>query len=367
MKAIDTSMTLDYSPHAFWGTMKEKYKKIAEEHDETQSAFEFLLGMFEWNGFPESVRTEFLELYFMTNGMASVRKDEEGSGDYVAMIADDGATPDAYGIGEDIFSRTANGHVYEDKKDSDAVAYGWNNKSRTCCEDAFRIGAYIAEIDTSLDLLVWWSRASRLFVASDNKTKAMIDEAFQAAKKGVPLSIKSENILAEIEAGRKAIEAIDITDADFADKLDKLAFVRECRFKWFKERYGMDSRNNGKKAQLSVDEANGDTGAAMIFPLNMLWARQQFAEMCNKKFGWNVEVHFSGAWLGEMERYETTVVENGEIDIDGYDAVEETQEEAEESNKTDTSKEAEEESNKTDTSEEKEGEDDADDNKKDSE
>lgn len=342
MKAIDTSMTLDYSPHAFWGTMKEKYKKIAEEHDETQSAFEFLLGMFEWNGFPESVRTEFLELYFMTNGMASVRKDEEGSGDYVAMIADTGSTPDAYGIGEEIFSRTANGHVYEDKKESDVVAYGWNNKSRTCCEDAFRIGAYIAEIDTSLDLLVWWSRASRLFVASDNKTRTMIDEAFQAAKKGVPLSIKSENILAEIEAGRKAIEAIDITDADFADKLDKLVFVRECRFKWFKERYGMDSRNNGKKAQLSVDEANGDTGAAMIFPLNMLWARQQFAEMCNKKFGWNVEVHFSGAWLGEMERYETTVVENGEIDIDGYDAVEETQEE-------------------------KEGEDYADDNKKDSE
>lgn len=349
------NVTMDYSPHAFWGTMKEKYKKIAEEHDETQSAFEFLLGMFEWEGLPDSVRPEFLELYLLTNGFASIRKDDQGSGDYVAMICDVGATPDPYGLGEDIFSRTANGHVYEDKKDSDVVAYGWNNKSRTCCEDAFRIGAYIAEIDTSLDLLVWWSRVSRLFVASDNKTKVMIDEAFQAAKKGVPLSIKSENILAEIEAGRKSIEAIDITDVDFADKLDKLAFVRECRFKWFKERYGMDSRNNGKKAQLSVDEANGDTGSSMIFPLNMLWARQQFAEMCNKKFGWDCSVHFSGAWLGEMERYETTVVENGKIDIDGYDGVESTQEEAKE------------ESNKTDSTEEKEGRDDETDDKADSE
>lgn len=368
MKAIDTSMTLDYSPHAFWGTMKEKYKKIAEEHDETQSAFEFLLGMFEWEGFPDSVRPEFLELYFLTNGMASVRKDDQGNGDYVAMICDDGSTPDAYGIGEEVFSRTANGHVYEDKKDSDVVAYGWNNKSRTCCEDAFRIGAYIAEIDTSLDLLVWWSRASRLFVASDNKTKVMIDEAFQAAKKGIPLSIKSENILAEIEAGRKAVEAIDITDTGFADKLDKVAFIRECRFKWFKERYGMDSRNNGKKAQLSVDEANGDTGAAMIFPLNMLWARQQFAEMCNKKFGWNVTVHFSGAWLGEMERYETTVVENGEIDIDGYDGVESTQEEAEEvSDKTGSKEEAEEVSDTTGSTEEKEGRENEADDKKDTE
>lgn len=358
MKAIDTSMTMDYSPHAFWGTMKEKNKRLIEEHNETQSAFEFLLGMFEWEGLPDSVRPEFLELYLLTNGMASIRKDDNGTGEYVAMICDVGSSPDPYGIGEEIFSRTASGNVYEDKKDSEVVAYGWNNKSRTCCEDAFRIGSYIAEIDTSLDLLVWWSRASRLFIASDNKAKVMLDEAFQAAKKGVPLSIKSENLLAEIEAGRKSIEALDITDTDFADKLDKLSFVRECRFKWFKERYGMDTRNNGKKAQLSVDEANGDTGSSMIFPLNMLWARKKLADMCNKKFGWDCSVHFSGAWLGEMERYETTVVENGEIDIDGYDGVESTKEEAEETTEETTEETVEE------TTEEKEGEgeDDAEDN-----
>lgn len=330
MEALDTSMTMDYSPRAFWGTMKEKNKKILEERDETEAAFEFLLGMFEWEGLPESVRPEFLELYLLTNGMASVRKDTKGDGEYIAMICEDGSTPDAYGLGEEVFSRTANGHVYEDKKDSDAVAYGWNNKSRTACLDAYRIGNYISEIDTSLDLGVWWSRFSRLFIASDNKAKQMLQEGFSAIKKGTPLVIQSENILREIETGKQSIEAQDLTDAGFADKLDKLAFLRECRFKWFKERYGMDTRNNGKKAQLSVDEANGDTGAAMIFPLNMLWARQNFADMMNSKFGLDVSVHFAGAWLGEMERYETTVVENGEIDIDQYDAVVETNPEAEE-------------------------------------
>jgi hypothetical protein len=330
MEALDTSMSMDYSPRAFWGTMKEKNKKILEERDETEAAFEFLLGMFEWEGLPETVRPEFLELYLLTNGMASIRKDTKGSGEYVAMICEDGATPDAYGLGEEVFSRTANGHVYEDKKDSDVVAYGWNNKCRTACLDAYRVGNYIAEIDTSLDLGVWWSRFSRLFIASDNKAKQMLQEGFAAIKKGSPLVIQSENVLREIETGKQSIEAQDLTDTGFADKLDKLAFLRECRFKWFKERYGMDTRNNGKKAQLSVDEANGDTGSAMIFPLNMLWARQQFADMINTKFGLDVSVHFAGAWLGEMERYETTVVENGEIDIDQYDAVEETNPEAEE-------------------------------------
>lgn len=321
MVALDTSMTMDYKPHAFWQNMKEKHKNIIEAADETDAAFEFLQGMFEYEGFPDTVRTEFLEMYFLGNGMASIRKDEKGDGEYVAMLCETGATPDAYGLGKQVFSRTANGHVYEDDKDSDVVAYGWNNLSKTPCTDAYRIGSYIAEIDTSLDLLVWWSRASRLFLAEDNKQKAMLEEAFAALKKGTPLTIKSENLLREIESGKKGIEALDLTDTDFADKLDKLAFIRECRFKWFKERYGMDTRNTGKMAQVSVDEANGDIAMAFVFPLNMLKARKAFCEMCNKKFGWNCSVHFAGAWLGEIERYEDTVVENGDLDIDGYDAI----------------------------------------------
>ncbi len=321
MVALDTSMTMDYKPHAFWQNMKEKHKNIIEAADETDAAFEFLQGMFEYEGFPDTVRTEFLEMYFLGNGMASIRKDDKGDGEYVAMLCETGATPDAYGLGKQVFSRTANGHVYEDDKDSDVVAYGWNNLSKTPCTDAYRIGSYIAEIDTSLDLLVWWSRASRLFLAEDNKQKAMLEEAFAALKKGTPLTIKSENLLREIENGKKGIEALDLTDTDFADKLDKLAFIRECRFKWFKERYGMDTRSTGKMAQVSVDEANGDIAMAFVFPLNMLKARKAFCGMCNKKFGWNCSVHFAGAWLGEIERYEDTVVENGDLDIDGYDAI----------------------------------------------
>lgn len=322
--AIATNTTMDYQPRAGWQLLKEKHKNLIEASDETESAFEFLQGMFEYEGFPESVRTEFLEDYLLRNGMASIRLDDNesrGSNKYVAMLCDCGGSPDAYGLGKEIFSRTANGSVYEDDKDSDVVAYGWNNLSKTPCTDAYRIGSYIAEIDTSLDLLVWWSRASRLFLTEDNKQKAMLEEAFQALKKGVPLSVKSENLLREIESGKKGIEAVDLTDTDFADKLDKLAFIRECRFKWFKERYGMDTRSTGKKAQVSVDEANGDIAMAFVFPLNMLKARQEFCDMCNKKFGWNCSVHFAGAWLGEMERYEDTVVENGDLDIDGYNAI----------------------------------------------
>lgn len=333
MQSVDSKNVL--VPRPFWGTLKEKYKRIIEEHDETMSAFEFLLGMFEWEGLPETVRPEYLELYAMTQGVAAVRMDDlqtAGSKaimDYVAMQTELGSDPDAYGLGTLAISYTENGHTYRDSVDSDDVAILWNNKTKTPCVDAYRVGSYVAEIDTSIDLLVWWSRASKLFLADENKVKQMLEEAFAALKKGTPMTVVSSNILAEIETGKKALEAIDLSDVDYADKLDKLAFIREKRFDWFKDRYGMCARDTGKMAQVSVDEANGGTGASMIIPLNMLWCRQKFAEECNRKFGWNCSVHFAGAWLGEMERYETTVVANGEIDIDQYDAVEHTQEGAE--------------------------------------
>lgn len=321
MKSLDNSMTMDLSPRAFWGAMKEKHKRIIEEWNETQAAFEFLQGMFEYEGLPMTVRTEILEQYLLANGMVSIRKDNNG--DYVAMIAECAGDPDSYGMGRQLLSRAANGQVYEDYRDSDIVAYGWNNLQKIPCMDAYRVGSYVAEIDTSLDLLVWWSRASRLFTASDNKTKVMLEEAFAALKKGVPMVVRSDNILAEIEAGRKSIESFDLSDCDFADKIDKVAYLREKRFDWFKDRYGMCARDTAKKAQVSIDEANGGTGSSMIFPLNMLRARQELINMCNRKFGWNAEVHFAGAWLGEMERYETTIIQNGEIDIDNYDATKE--------------------------------------------
>lgn len=320
MEAVDSSNI--QRPVGFWGAMKEKHKRIIEEYDETLAAFEFLLGMFEYEGLPETVRPEYLEMYLLTNGIAAIRRDDKGDGEYYAMMADNCGAPTPYGYGEKIISRTYNGHVYEDGISEDVVAWGWNNLSKTPCMDAYRVGSYVAEIDTSLDLLVWWSRASKLFIASDNKAKEMLTEAFQALKKGVPMVIKSENILAEIEAGKKAIEAEDLSDVDYADKLEKLAFIREKRFDWFKDRYGMCARDTGKRAQVSVDEANGGTGSSMIFPLNMLKARQELIDECNRKFGWNASVHFAGAWLGEVERYETTVIENGELDIDNYDAIE---------------------------------------------
>lgn len=318
--------TVEISPGFYprgiaWLDLKEKYKRAEIAEDESIYALEMLCGMFEYEDLPESVDTHFLDLYLFTNGMASIRKDD--SGDYVAMMCNEGSDPNAYGLGEKIISTTRNGQTFEDDRDSKEVAFGYNNLTKTACHDYFKLGADLAEIDTSLDFLVWYSRISRLYTVADEKQKKMIEEAFKNIRKGVPLTIVSNNLISAIENGGPGLQPFDLTDADYADKIMRLCEYREARTKWFMDRYGMAKRTVAKKAQVSTDEANGDTAAALVIPLNMLEAREEFIRMCNDRFGWNASVHFKGAYLGEIERYEDTVVENAALDIDNYEAVKE--------------------------------------------
>ncbi len=315
-------ITPEFYPRGIgWLDLKEKYKRGAIAHDESVDALEILCGMFEYEGLPESVDTHFLDLYLFTNGMASIRKDD--SGNYVAMECKEGSTPNAYGLGEEIISTTRNGQTFTDSRDSNEVAFGYNNATKSACTDYFKLGADLAEIDTSLDFLVWYSRVSRLYTVADEKQKRMIEEAFKNLRKGVPLTIVSNNLIAAIENGGPGLESFDLTDVDYADKIMRLAEYREARVKWYMDRYGMAKRTVSKKAQVSRDEANGDTAASLIVPLNMLTAREEFIKMCNDRFGWSASVHFKGAYLGEIERYEDTVVENAALDIDNYEAVKE--------------------------------------------
>lgn len=316
----NVEITPGYYPRGIgWLNLKEKYKRGAIAHDESVDALEILCGMFEYEGLPESVDTHFLDLYLFTNGMASIRKDN--SGDYVAMMCNEGSNPNAYGLGEEIISTTRNGQTFTDDRDSTEVAFGYNNATKSACTDYFKLGADLAEADTSIDFLVWYSRVSRLYTVADEKQKNMIEDAFKNLRKGVPLTIVSNNLISAIENGGPGLEAFDLTDADYADKIMRLCEYREARVKWFMDRYGMAKRTVSKKAQVSRDEANGDTAASLIVPLNMLSAREDFIKMCNSRFGWDASVHFKGAYLGEIERYEDTVVENAALDIDGYEAV----------------------------------------------
>ena len=149
-------------------------------------------------------------------------------------------------------------------------------------------------------------RASFIKDISNNYESGLL-ELYKKIRPGEPLSVES---------------ADSLINAMFFDPR-RYDLAKVGRYK-FNKKLAFRNRIKGFiLAEDVVDEANGDTAAALIIPLNMLKARETFIKMCNDRFGWSAEVHFKGAYLGEVERYEDTVVENADLDIDGYEAVQE--------------------------------------------
>ena len=281
---------------------------------------EFHLGMFEYTGLPETIRVNFLEYWLQKFGKVAIVRYPEGhdipgfkAGDLIVSYCSLVSGPDPYGEGTQIISTTRNGISRTYDRDADDIVVGLNNFTELPCMDVLTDAEKLADIDLSLDFLIFWTRLSPLLKVADEKTKNDIILAFQNIKEGIPVTIVSKKILEDIGVGYDGITSDMLTAPDFADKIQYTARLREDVLRWHYTRYGQVIQGDTKLAQQSVDEVNGTVSSSLIIPLNMLKCREAMIEEINRKFGLNASVRLSGSWRAEVTKYEN---DTGEEDID---------------------------------------------------
>ena len=285
-----------------------------------QTLNEFHLGMFEYEGLPETIRTNYLEYWLQKYGFAAIVRYPEGheipgfkAGDLICTFCQLADSPDPYGEGTQVISITRNGISRTYNRDDDDIVIGINNFSELGNPDTLADAEKLADIDLSLDFLIFWTRLSPLLKVADEKTKNDIITAFQNVKAGIPVTIVTKKILEDIGIGSDGVSVDMLTQPDFADKIQYTARLREDVLRWHYTRYGQVIQGDTKLAQQSVDEVNGTVSSSLIIPLNMLKCREKMIDEINAKFGLNASVRLSGAWRAEVTKYEN---ETGEADID---------------------------------------------------
>lgn len=278
---------------------KNNYNQLLETH----------VSMFEYDGLPETVNPYFLELYLQTEGLVVWVRDD--SGDIITIEGTTAADLDVYGIGREVIAVTRNGKEYRKKRDVDCVV-GYNNRTMTPCGDIITDAATLAEIQTSIEFLIFWTRLSPLVRTQDEKTKEKVIEAFQNIRKGIPVTMVSKKVLAEF--GIPDDVTIDmLTQPDFADKIQYTAKLYDDVLRWHMTRYGHATNGNSKAAQQTVDEVDSTASQSMILPLSMLKARREMLDKVNALYETNITVELSGAWRAEVTAYENM---SGEDSID---------------------------------------------------
>lgn len=290
-------------------------KKTIEQRDiwhENNALFmlaESHLSMFEYTGLPDTLDPIFLETFLQRDGIVVIT--DAFGGDLIACKGSTGTDLDVYGIGKEVICHTLNGQA-EQLTRGETCVVGWNNRTKTPCTDVFIDAQTLADIQTSIDFLIFWTRLSPLVRVADEKTKEKVVAAFKNIKRGIPVTLASKKLLSEFGLNDD-ITVEMLTQPDFADKIQYTAKLYDDVLRWHWTRYGHATNGNSKAAQQTVDEVDSTASQSMILPLSMLYARRKMVDEINALYGTDITVDFSGAWRAEVTAYEK---QSGEANID---------------------------------------------------
>lgn len=281
---------------------------------------EFHLGMFEYEGLPDTLRTNYMEYWLQKYGKVAIFRTPAGwgsdgfpEGSLICTTVQMGNDLDPYGEGSEIIVTSRNGHNTRLNRYSDPVVLAFNNHMQKGNPDTYTDALRLAEIDISIDHLIFWTRLFNIFKVADENTKRTIAEAFSNIEAGKPITVVSKKIFEDLGIGSEDITSEMLTSPEFAEKIQYTARLREDVLRWHYTRYGQVVQGDTKMAQQSVDEVNGTVSSSLILPLNMLACRRVMIDQINSTFGLNASVDLSGAWRAEVTKYENN---SGEAEID---------------------------------------------------
>lgn len=294
---------------------------------------DILTGMYKWEGLPDTIRTEYIELYLRLYGQCAIVPDKNG--DYIAAMVNRGGAPDVYGLGTTPIISTQNGYTEQYNEVINDVLYGrdgrrgviiYNNNTKSADMMLTIFTRHLTEAITSFYQNIIHSRYNPVFVAADDIIKRAIENSMVDIVAGKPVVIVADSIYNEIETGVRTLEIVPITDVDKQEKIQFISKTIDDLLRWFLSFYGQAIQGNGKLAQQTVDEVNGATSASFIIPeIGLRW-RERACDMMRNTLDINATVGYNKPWYTEIDKY-TGEAEKGENELaEASDSIEENEE-----------------------------------------
>ena len=339
-----------------YGLLKELIKEgwTFNPHERFISHFfnyqNFVTNMFVYDGLPESVDENYLEMYLNFNGTIGWTNTDKG---LVVLEGGRSGQVKLYGLGEDYLGTCNDPEIgtISFKVGIDGVV-GYNNSTMSPDFDFQFIPYILTEIEKSLLFNIRYARLAPIFEASDSKDKDAIEQLLNDIDDGKMVNVISENILQELEGG--GTKTFNLTDVKEIDKLQYLLKAYEDIMRIYHTKYGLSDHGSSKLAQQTVDEVNGSTSSSFTLALNMLYYRRKMVEEVNTMFGTNISVKFSPAWELEYSKFIFDSERSDEEFIE--DATEDGSEDNSEDSSEDSSEDGSEDGSEEETEEEEQDE-----------
>ena len=276
--------------------------------------------MFEYDGLPDTIPAEMLELYLQTNGHVCIT---EINGNLYALPGGLGGAPDPYyrptlyvtanpGLGIsrslkilnhlDPFAEQANqGECVLVKNDVMMQGLFYMNS---------RYATELAENDVSIRCAQINCRQQTFISASTDSEVASAQSYFDNLEKGKIIAVGSKAFLDGINAVNVSVQASNTI-------IQLIELQQYFKASWFNE-IGLNSNFNMKREYLSEEELKESTDMMMPLIDNMLSCREKALSLVNSTYGVNITVKKNSAWENKEEEIElATELKEAEIDSTG--------------------------------------------------
>lgn len=295
--------------------LTNKQKKFIRENQIFNNLLLFLSSMFEYEGFADSVNTDFIEFYncMTPRGTCGIFKNDRGT-ELVGWCASGGAI-DAYGVPTKYNINTLNNNHKENAIDGVNAAICYNNKTHT--GDLAQLARYTELfnlVDTSQKCLMKYARLFPVFEVDNENVKQQLETALKNADEGEPFTYVSKGLSKIGIDGQPNLKILQLGDVSAVDKIQYLSTYHNDLLRRFFTMYGMSYSQSMKAAQQSIEEIHSDINVSWIIPDDRLKQRKKFVDTYNKVFKHNATVRYSDAWIKAYEKYMEGGFENEEME-----------------------------------------------------
>lgn len=261
--------------------------------------------MFEYDGLPDSMPSEWVEKYLQTNGNIYIPR-ETWDNKHYAFTGGLGGAPDPY------YFPT----VYTIANPALGVSKEYNIQDDGVLikNDAYMVGllplftryaTLLMENEISLYVAMINSRAAGIVSASDDATKASADLYFDKLEKG-ELSVIAESAFLD------GVRSQPFSGSASANTIQNLIELEQyIRATWYSE-VGLKTNYNMKREALNSNETGIDNDILLPLVDDMLQQRKDGWARYNEITGENVQVRLSSSWRDNQKEADSAAGDNKE-------------------------------------------------------
>ena len=301
--------------------------KETSQHNYILTMFDRTNQMFEYDGLPDTIPAEMLELFLQLNGHVCIT---EKDGNLYAFTGGLGGAPDPYYRATlYVISNSALGYSASLRILNHLEPYGKQESQGKCVlvkNDTLmnglrymsaRYATQLAENDVSIRSAQINSRQQAFITAGTDSDVESAKQYIKDLEAGKIAVVAENQFLEGIKAQNVSVQSANVV-------IQLIELQQYLKASWFNE-IGLNANFNMKREYLSEEELQSSTDVLLPLIDDMLRCREEALDLVNSTYGTSIKVKKNSAWENKQKEIETeqavkeSQIEDGGGEPDGPD------------------------------------------------